>query len=274
MLALVAVRLDATLRSPGGWRLTLDGQYAHNTARYRGLAGADAARWQQLVDAGLYEPFRDTQVQGPSAEFYDRVLIHYGKPGSFVTLGDYTTLDTSARLTHSALPLPTGPGVLNLGVDYRRTQLEDFRDERRYGDGALAATPGQELTYTCAPPGSGTRIALDRELKFDSHISLTSAFSDMFTGWQVYNSSIPPRFGAESWETDALFNKIRTEVDQAKREPMWRQLGDIAYSTYMNIPLFWLPAEVSTNPKVVADWVFPGSITGTWTHIENLKAVK
>jgi YVTN family beta-propeller protein len=28
---------------------------------------------------------------------------------------------------------------------------------------ALAQTPGQELTYTCVPPGSGTRIALDRD---------------------------------------------------------------------------------------------------------------
>jgi hypothetical protein len=26
---------------------------------------------------------------------------------------------------------------------------------------ALAATPGQEVTYTCAPPGSGSRIALN-----------------------------------------------------------------------------------------------------------------
>ena len=28
---------------------------------------------------------------------------------------------------------------------------------------ALAATAGQELTFTCAPPGSGTRMALDRD---------------------------------------------------------------------------------------------------------------
>jgi DNA-binding beta-propeller fold protein YncE len=28
---------------------------------------------------------------------------------------------------------------------------------------ALALTPGQELTYTCAPPGSGTRIGVDRD---------------------------------------------------------------------------------------------------------------
>jgi hypothetical protein len=28
---------------------------------------------------------------------------------------------------------------------------------------ALAATPGQELTYTCAPPGSGPRIGINRD---------------------------------------------------------------------------------------------------------------
>src|SRR5262249_25481690 len=28
---------------------------------------------------------------------------------------------------------------------------------------ALAATPGQELTFTCVPPGSGTRVGRDRD---------------------------------------------------------------------------------------------------------------
>ncbi|MEN9663586.1 MAG: Vitamin transporter BtuB precursor [Verrucomicrobiota bacterium] len=133
--------LDATLKHPTGWRLALDGQYAHNTATYRGLAGADPVRWQQLTNDGRYQPFRDTQVHGPEAAFYDQVLIHYGKPGEFVTLGDYTTLDAAVRLTQSSLRLPTGTGVLNVGADYRRTELQDFRDERRYGDGTLAGTP-------------------------------------------------------------------------------------------------------------------------------------
>ena len=26
-----------------------------------------------------------------------------------------------------------------------------------------AATPGQEVTYTCVPPGSGTRVGIDRD---------------------------------------------------------------------------------------------------------------
>jgi hypothetical protein len=28
---------------------------------------------------------------------------------------------------------------------------------------ALASTPGQEVTFTCVPPGSGVRVALDRD---------------------------------------------------------------------------------------------------------------
>ncbi len=52
-----------------------------------------------------------------------------------------------------------------------RTAAGDFISDRAaepaLSDGALrglAAIPGQELTYTCVPPGSGTRIALDRDL--------------------------------------------------------------------------------------------------------------
>jgi len=120
----------------------------------------------------------------------------------------------------------------------------------------------------------GQRIAQDRDLKFDNHISLAASNSDIFVGWQVYNDSIPPRFGAESHATDALFLKIRSEVDAEKRAPLWRELGDVAYNTYMNIPLFWLPTEVTLNPKVVAGYVFPGNITGFWTHFELIKAAR
>jgi hypothetical protein len=40
-----------------------------NVAKYRGISGADYARWQQLVDEGRYNPLRDTQVFGPPQEF-------------------------------------------------------------------------------------------------------------------------------------------------------------------------------------------------------------
>ncbi|HUL54375.1 MAG TPA: TonB-dependent receptor plug domain-containing protein, partial [Opitutaceae bacterium] len=138
-----SVVLGALLKLPSDWRAALDAQYAHNLAKYRGLAGADTTHWQQLVDAGLYNPLRDTQVHGPPPEFYDQVLIYYGSRGHFVTLGNYDTVDASVRVTNQSLVLPTGLGAVNLGADYRRMHLADYTNVQRFGDDSLAADPVQ-----------------------------------------------------------------------------------------------------------------------------------
>jgi iron complex outermembrane recepter protein len=131
----------ALLKLPRDWRVVIDTQFGQNIARYRGIFGADAQRWQALVDQGRYNPLRDTQTFGPPAEFYDRVLIHRGRPGRFVTLGNYSTVDSAFRLSHHALGLPTGTGVLNVGADYRRNELARHTDERRFADDTLAMKP-------------------------------------------------------------------------------------------------------------------------------------
>lgn len=123
---------------PDDWRLAFDGQLTRNVARYRGLAGADRARWQQLVDSGLYNPLRDTQVYGPPQAFYDRVLTYFGRKDQFTTLGDYHTFDGAIRLTNQSLLLPTGIVTVAVGGDYRHTQLEDYISESRFLDGTLA----------------------------------------------------------------------------------------------------------------------------------------
>ncbi len=130
---------SALISLPGEWRVLLDGQYGRNIAKYRGLAGADIARWQTLVDQGGYNPLRDTRVFAPPPEFYDRVLVYRGGPGRFVTLGDYEAIDAAVRVTNHRLALPTGRAVLNFGGDYRRNQLFRYRDVRTYADGSLAA---------------------------------------------------------------------------------------------------------------------------------------
>lgn len=131
----------ALIRLPAGWELNLDAQYARNTARYRGLVRADPDRWQQLVDDGLYQPLRDTQAMGPPDEFYKRVLVYHDGPGKFATLGDYHTVEGTARLTHEALPLPTGLGTVNLGTDYRLSRLAPYTEAPRFADG----TPAGEI---------------------------------------------------------------------------------------------------------------------------------
>jgi outer membrane receptor protein involved in Fe transport len=138
------------VKLPADWRASLDTQYAHNFTQYRGLAGADTARWQQLADDGRYQPLRDTQVYGPPPAFYDEVLIFRGARGHFVTLGDYSTIDLAGRISNESLTLPTGPAVVNAGGDYRRNHLGPYADERRYADGSLAADPAQWSGRTLA----------------------------------------------------------------------------------------------------------------------------
>lgn len=129
----------ALVRLPREWRLSLDAQYAHNVTKYRGLYGANTDRWQALIDAGLYNPFRDTQVFAPPAAFYDQVLVYRGARGRFTTLGDYETLDASFRATNEALLVPTGLATINVGGDYRRSHLAAFDEQYRYADGSLYA---------------------------------------------------------------------------------------------------------------------------------------
>ena len=131
----------ALFRLPSDWRISLDGQYARNVVEYRGLSGVDSGRWQQLADTGRYNPLRDTQVFGPPAAFYDQALIYLGGRGRFVTLGDYETFDAAARVTNQSLALPTGPGVVNLGADYRLSRLAPYTEELRYSDGSNASDP-------------------------------------------------------------------------------------------------------------------------------------
>lgn len=131
----------ALVRLPREWNLTLDGQFARNLVDFRGLAGVDLGRWQQLVDDGRYNPLRDTQVHVPSSEFHDRVVVYRGGRGRFSRLGDYTTLDGAARLSQQSLPLPTGRGAFVIGADYRRQHLAGFTDTNEYGDGTAAGAP-------------------------------------------------------------------------------------------------------------------------------------
>ena len=43
------------------------------------------------------------------------------------------------------------------------------------------------------------------------------------------------------------------------------------FNEFAEIPLFWLFAEAAVNPKYVAEYTFPGVITGFFTHLEYVK---
>src|SRR5438105_15963285 len=60
-------------------------------------------------------------------------------------------------------------------------------------------------------------------------------------------------------------------VDPGERARLLREIGDHKFTEFAEIPLFWLFAEAAVNPKYIAEYVFPGVITGSFTHLEYVK---
>jgi ABC-type transport system substrate-binding protein len=117
------------------------------------------------------------------------------------------------------------------------------------------------------------RMQRQRERGFDNHLLIGGTSSYIFIGSTAYTTSRGPRGGAvEDPIVDGLLDKARATLDDKEQDAALREMGNAMFDRHMHLPLFWLPAEVVVNPKVVGDWVFPGSITGTWTHVFNIKA--
>lgn len=63
-------------------------------------------------------------------------------------------------------------------------------------------------------------------------------------------------------------------VHPEERHRLARAIGDHLFEEFADMPLIWFYNEVVVNPKVVADWQYPGLGAGRSTHFHLLKAVK
>jgi ABC-type transport system substrate-binding protein len=122
----------------------------------------------------------------------------------------------------------------------------------------------------------GTHNTKRRNLGYENALDIRSTASHPLTGWRVYNTSRHGirGGGVELFELDDLYRKVATTMDEKASADLWKQMGDIAFEQYPQINLFWLPTEIMVNTNVVSDYVFPGNISGSWTHLEAVKAAK
>lgn len=109
--------------------------------------------------------------------------------------------------------------------------------------------------------------------KWDNHMDLDITAADLFASIQVKNSGLRPRLaGFATPEMDAVYTRFLREMDDRKRDDLARQWGDLHYNSHASLPLFWISATITVDPAVVADYVWPGSFTGTWSHVEYIRA--
>ena len=120
--------------------------------------------------------------------------------------------------------------------------------------------------------------AATRAGKLTNHFRVTATSAAIMLGIATYTSTYPAGRGVagalDPVAEDILLGQIYKTMDETKHPDLYRRLGDRMFDQHMSVPLFWLPAEIVVNPAIVADYVFPGSISGTWTHVQNIKAAR
>ena len=122
---------------------------------------------------------------------------------------------------------------------------------------------------------SATESAEGRAFKQSNRLTITGTSSHLLLGIRVYATHSTPRTGNPEWgDTDKLFIDIRGTLDPVKQLKWLDELGELTFLRYQTVPLFWLPPEAIVNPDIVSDYIFPGAITSTWTHLEFIKAAQ
>ncbi len=124
-------------------------------------------------------------------------------------------------------------------------------------------------------PDAAEETRLSRAYTYTDRLSLRASGNNLWSGFIVWNSSTGNRGnGFEDIEVDRVLSQIPVTMADTAREALWRKVGDLAFADMLSVHLFYLPAEAVVDPKIVGGWAFPGDITGSWTHIVNVKAAR
>ena len=114
-----------------------------------------------------------------------------------------------------------------------------------------------------------------RDFLFPSGVDFnTSSAAPLVPFRIVYTSQFATRGQAvERRRMDQAYTRVLGELDDARREPLWRELGKTVYEHIPNIPIVRVRAQVLVDPKVVSAYSYPGAQqTFLFSHFENIKS--
>jgi peptide/nickel transport system substrate-binding protein len=124
-------------------------------------------------------------------------------------------------------------------------------------------------------PDNADRRAKQREMFWDNHIYPVATSGAQLVTVQVYGSSVIPvlYLGMQNPEGEAFIREALSSNTPQDRDDVLRDVGDLYYDLYQDIPLFYLPNEIVGDPEIVSDYIFSGMISGAPVdHLEGLVA--
>src|SRR6266699_2726824 len=203
---------------------------------------------------------------------------------------------------HPELSTALWPGIWNPEWDKRFEALYGYNPPKAKALLEQAGYPnGFEFTvYLYTLPGLPEQVDIGQALALDwQAIGLKPKLveidfprvRELFRTKTIHGAAFPTRHGLNSLETIRILNKAKDSVvysyehpfieqriaelgqvlAPAERARLLREIGDHKFTEFAEIPMFWLFAEAAINPKYIAEYVFPGVITGYFTHLEYVK---
>ena len=162
-----------------------------------------------------------------------------------------------------------------LETNFDLAELPHYAGAQDLGEGIAGMFADVGVKVNLLTRDYAIRRAAGRARENDNHLIVSASSSDHFFGFAVWST---PIFSKTNAVNLPAINEL-TQTGMQTLEPeaqfaIWREIGNAYYDAYLTLPLFWLPAEAVYNPEFVSDYVFPGSITGTWTHIQNIRAAQ
>jgi ABC-type transport system substrate-binding protein len=119
------------------------------------------------------------------------------------------------------------------------------------------------------------RSARSRALELNNHVTLSVLIAPPILALRLGHHTSPPRGGGvEDFVVEEVFEKARRSLDLNVQNQFIQAATNRIYDEYMSIPLFWVPVHAVVDPEVVDDWIFPGTVSGTWTHFWNIRGAR
>jgi peptide/nickel transport system substrate-binding protein len=203
---------------------------------------------------------------------------------------------------HPKLDGDIWPGIWNSEWDRRFEELYGYDPARARTLLEQAGYPhGFEFTmYLYTLPGLPEQVDIGQAMALDFQaVGLKPKLTEIdfprvrerFRTKTIHGALFPTRHGLRALDIIRLAHKAKEStayfyehpfieerlealgkvMEPAERARLLREIGDQKFTDFAEIPLFWLFAEATVNPKYIAEYVFPGVITGYYTHLEYVK---
>ncbi|MBM3222418.1 MAG: ABC transporter substrate-binding protein [Candidatus Tectomicrobia bacterium] len=243
-------------------------------------------------------PFVDTRVRQAMNKAINRNALGqalFGGKGMPLRIPGY----------HPELDEAIWPGIWNPDWDKRFEDLYGYDPKKAK---ALLAEAGYKdgfefTVYLYTLPGLPEQVDIGQALALDwEAIGLKPKLTEIdfprvreqYRTKTIHGALWPGRNAIRALETARIINKAKDSVvyayehpyieerheslnkvvDKAERARLLQEIGNHEFTEFASIPLFFLYADAAVNPKYVAEYTFPGVITGFFTHLEYVKLVQ